>query len=75
MSEREKIERLEQDERLFGISITKDGKRIDPLDFYNAGGLDVCPGCGDGDKVPPRGYWHCNVCDAEWGDDAERIKP
>ncbi len=32
---------------------------------------EVCPGCGDGDKVPATGSWVCPVCDAEWGDEDE----
>ncbi len=32
---------------------------------------DECPGCGDGDKVPARGYWQCPICDAEWDDSGE----
>jgi len=31
--------------------------------------LEPCLGCGDGDKVPAKGYWKCPVCDAEWADD------
>jgi hypothetical protein len=27
---------------------------------------DPCPGCGDGDKVPPGEAFQCSVCDAEW---------
>lgn len=33
---------------------------------------EPCPECGDGDKVPAKGYWRCPVCDAEWlGDEDE----
>lgn len=32
---------------------------------------DVCEGCGDGDKVPAKGYFICPVCDAEWPDEEE----
>lgn len=31
---------------------------------------DPCEGCGDGDKVPARGYWKCPICDAEWQDNS-----
>lgn len=30
---------------------------------------EPCSGCGDGDKVPAKGYWVCPVCDAEWNED------
>ena len=30
---------------------------------------EPCPGSGDGDKVPAKGYWRCPVCDAEWHDE------
>lgn len=35
---------------------------------------DICPGCGDGDKVPAKGYWRCPVCDAEWFDEEENAR-
>lgn len=31
--------------------------------------LEPCEGCGDGDKVPAKGYWICPKCGAEWSDD------
>lgn len=30
-----------------------------------------CDYCGDGDPVPPVGYWRCPVCDAEWHNDED----
>lgn len=32
---------------------------------------EPCEGCGDGDKVPAKGYFRCPVCDAEWPDEDE----
>jgi hypothetical protein len=28
---------------------------------------EYCEYCAD--NVPPKGYWRCPVCDAEWPDD------
>ena len=30
-----------------------------------------CEGCGDGEKVPAKGYFRCPVCDTEWFDEDE----
>jgi len=32
---------------------------------------EICSGCGDGDRVPAKGYWRCPICDAEWTDGEE----
>lgn len=32
---------------------------------------DPCPYCGDGDRVPAKGYWRCPECDAEWNEDED----
>lgn len=35
---------------------------------------EPCSTCGEGDKVPAKGYWRCPECDAEWFEEEDALK-